>query len=71
MYQMTPIQIQVLRILIPLIPLTHQIISIINEDDVQKTIKINAGVKQVSVTLSKISQRLHPSYLQPRTNQRS
>ena len=70
MYQMTPIQIQVLRILIPLIPLTHQIISIINEDDVQKTIKINAGVKQVSVTLSKHFESLHPSYLQPRTNQR-
>ena len=45
--------------------------SIINEYEVQKTTKRNAGVKRVLMTQSKIARSLHPSYLQPHKNQRS
>ena len=69
-YQMTRIQIQVHQILLCQIHLTHQTTSILNKGDVRKIIKINSGVRFVSMTLSKSTQSLQPSYLQLRKNQR-
>ena len=67
-YNMTRIQIQVCQIILCCINLTHQTTSILNKDDEQKIIKINVGLKRVSVNLSKSAQRLQPSYLQLRKN---
>ena len=53
------------------IHLTHQTTRIINDGDVKKRIKMNAGVKRVSTDLSKSAQNLQPSYQQTRTNKRS
>ena len=69
-YYLTRIQIQVHQTLLCQIHLTHLTTIIIKEDDERKRIKINSGVKHVSMDLSKSAQSLQPSYLQPRKNQR-
>ena len=71
MYHMTRIQVQVCHILLRRVHLTHKMTIILNEDDVQKRIKIKVGVKIVWMTLSKSAQILQPSYSQPRTHQGS
>ena len=70
-HHITRIQTQVCQILLRQSHLIHQMTSIINKDDMKKGTKINSGVKWVSMNQSKIARNLQPSYLQPRTNQRS
>ena len=60
-YQLTRIRIQLHQIILHRIHLTHHTTIILNKDDVQKRLKINARVKQFSWPYQKV----HKAYSQP------